>query len=62
MNSNKFGWDLPPGVTNSDIDRNAGAILSCDRCGHDFACNDAPYIDPETDDEVLCPRCQHAED
>ena len=46
----KFGWSLPPGCSNRDIERSQGAdydsgnyselcgyVLVCDRCGKDFA-------------------------
>lgn len=49
MNSN-----LPPGVTNQDIDEQAGCYVSCDECGRQFVTDD-----PE---QSLCPRCQYADD
>lgn len=34
MSRNPFGWDLPPGCTNADIDRAMGAYMDeCPECG-----------------------------
>jgi hypothetical protein len=39
-----FGWDLPPGVTSSDIDRAYGAEGTCVVCGN-------------AGDACICPEC-----
>lgn len=50
MPHNPFGWDLPPGVTNADIDRHFGDPdeIECDVCAESFV--------PE-DGEKTCPKC-----
>lgn len=48
---NPFGWDLPPGVTNRDIDRAAGAGPECcEECGETFPANEL--------EDGLCESCQ----
>ena len=50
-----FGWDLPPGCTNADIDRAMGG--DCDECPR---CEgDGTILDDGAPDAVpiKCPRC-----
>jgi hypothetical protein len=42
----KFGWSLPPGVTNRMIDQAYGIDQPCEVCGGN----------PDTD-ECICPEC-----
>lgn len=44
MSRSIFGWSLPPGCSNSDIDRAFGAEGPCARCG-------------EAVDDCECPEC-----
>ena len=48
---NPFGWSLPPGVTNADIDKHFGDApqVECKTCGELF--------DPE-DEETECEPCR----
>jgi hypothetical protein len=39
-----FGWSLPPGVTNSMIEDQAGANATCEVCGRPV-------------DDCICPEC-----
>jgi len=45
--------NLPPGVSQRDLDRQAGEEIQCDWCGHWFA---------PIDGNELCPKCRKAED
>jgi predicted amidophosphoribosyltransferase len=46
--------NLPPGVTQRDIELYSGNIRICERCGRDF--------DIEDNDQELCPKCREEED
>jgi hypothetical protein len=41
---NMFGWDLPPGCTQRQIDEAAGVGCSCDVCGNAV-------------EDCICPEC-----
>lgn len=49
MRNDAFGWDLPPGVSESDI---SGKKIACVDCWEDF---DPEEID---DDSGRCERCE----
>ena len=44
-----FGWDLPPGCSEADIERAAGFGTSCEVCG-------------EGVDNCICPECPVCEE
>lgn len=52
LDRSKFGWDLPPGVTNADIDKHFGdpPTKQCKECGDDF--------EPEDEDDTVCQTCK----
>jgi len=49
---NPFGWDLPPGCTDKDIDNAFGDpdTKTCKTCNDEF--------EPEDDDQVECEHCR----
>ena len=46
---NDFGWSLPPGVSQGDIDRAFGGVSRCTYCGREMEATDA--------EEPVCYRC-----